>query len=150
MNFRRIPCHDDGRMSQSGVDETGAAMLLANEITAATNKHEVPYGLLVKVGEHKGKVFPLCSTRFVVGRGEKCDLRLQSHRVSRAHSVFVPTQHGVVFSNLGNRNPAKVNGERVLHPTKLRLGDQIDICSFIIELVMVVPPEPTTSQPSAE
>lgn len=110
------------------------------QIAVATTAHvkEPPsYGLLVRAGQDKGKLFHITKDRFLIGRGEKCDVRLQSQRVNQTHCIFVPTRSGIVFSNLGNRNRAKVNGEPVRSNVKLTPGDLIDVCTFVVELVLV-------------
>ena len=100
-------------------------------------KEPPPYGLLVRAGQDKGKLFLITNDRFLIGRGEKCDVRLQSQRVNQTHCIFVPTRSGIVFSNLGKRNRAKVNGEPVRRNVKLAPGDLIDVCTFVVELVLI-------------
>ncbi len=76
--------------------------------------------------------------RYVIGRGETCDMRLASDEVSREHAAIVRRWDGVVVQDLGSKNGVSVNHEtgselRVrdgdlvrIGPATLRLSDPAD------------------------
>jgi pSer/pThr/pTyr-binding forkhead associated (FHA) protein len=76
--------------------------------------------------------------RYVIGRGETCDMRLSSDEVSREHAAIVRRWDGVVIQDLGSKNGVSVNhqtgdelrvrdGDLVrMGPATLRLSDPAD------------------------
>lgn len=95
------------------------------------------YGLRVLAGEFENAEFAVRSERFVVGRGERCDLRFHAQHISRAHCVFVPTVNGLMISDLHSRNGTRVNGMPILRSSKLKVGDRIAIGSTVMLVVLV-------------
>lgn len=92
-------------------------------------------GLRAIDGEYLGREFALVSGRLLVGRGERSDLRLHSQRVSRAHCVFVRTDHHVIVSDLKSRLGTRVNGHAIERSTRLSLGDRVSVGSCVLQLV---------------
>lgn len=76
--------------------------------------------------------------RYVVGRGETCDMRLSSDEISREHAALVRRWDGVVVQDLDSKNGVAVNdqtggelrvrdGDLVrIGPATLRLSDPAD------------------------
>lgn len=78
--------------------------------------------------------------RYVIGRGESCDMRLVSDEISREHVAVIRRWDGVVVQDLGSKNGVTVNaqtqagGERRVRdgdlvrvgPATLRLSDPAD------------------------
>ena len=106
------------------------------------------FGLRAVAGEFVGTEFPIPSSRFVIGRSERSDLRLVSQRVSRAHCLLVVTRAGLVLADLGSRNGTAVNGTLISRSTKLKLGDQIAVGSSLFCLISM--PVLTNSEPAAD
>lgn len=71
-----------------------------------------------------------------VGRGTEAHVRLDEHRVSRAHAVFV--RHGRYFRVLDNRssNGTFVNG-RAITTTNIENGDVILVGPVALQYVVV-------------
>ncbi|QDV35193.1 FHA domain-containing protein [Tautonia plasticadhaerens] len=69
--------------------------------------------LIVVQGKPEGKVIPLATTRFRVGRGEGCHLRPNNEQVSRNHSEVEVLEDSVVVRDLGSRNGTFVNNQRL-------------------------------------
>jgi len=83
--------------------------------------------LKVVSGAHAGKEIPITVPRFLVGRGEGCQLRPQSDMVSRQHAELVIKDRKLVVSDLGSRNGTIVNGEKISGPRALAIGDLVRI-----------------------
>jgi hypothetical protein len=67
--------------------------------------------------------------RLVIGRGSKCDLRLDSRYVSRHHAVLTITPDEVFVVDLRSTNTTLVNGQ-VTASQKLEHGDLLAIGNF--------------------
>jgi pSer/pThr/pTyr-binding forkhead associated (FHA) protein len=65
--------------------------------------------------------------RYVVGRGETCDLQLASEEISREHVEIFRLWDGVVVNDLGSKNGLRVNDVLVLERRRLRDGDRLEI-----------------------
>lgn len=111
---------------------------------------KMQFALRAVAGEFQGSEFPINSERFVVGRGERCDLRLVSQRISRAHCLLVQTETGLVLSDLGSRNGTSLNGQYVTKATKLKLGDQITLDSCVLRLISSPVLPPSTLEPEED
>lgn len=69
--------------------------------------------LIVVQGKPEGKVIPLVTPRFRIGRGEGCHLRPNNEQVSRNHSEVELTDEGVILRDLGSRNGTYLNNQRL-------------------------------------
>ena len=68
----------------------------------------------------------------LIGRGEDCRLRIHSSTVSRHHArVRVHGDH-VVLEDLGSKNGTFVSGQKVLAPTPLQGGEEIQVGSITL------------------
>ena len=65
--------------------------------------------LVVVEGVHQGKVIPLKTERFEIGRGESCQPRPKSPTVSIRHCAIVRRGRNVVVEDLGSSNGTLVN-----------------------------------------
>ena len=77
-----------------------------------------------------GRIVPVTSRRFVVGRSRECDVQVEDGNVSRRHFELVhedPSAWLVV--DLGSTNGTEVNGRRVAGRKQLGDGDRITIGS---------------------
>jgi pSer/pThr/pTyr-binding forkhead associated (FHA) protein len=72
----------------------------------------------------------------VVGRDRRCDVRIESFRVSRRHCrlALALDGDGVLVCDLGSTNGIQINGRRVDRGV-LRPGDELSIayCRFQLE-----------------
>lgn len=92
--------------------------------------------------------------KFLIGRGEDCDLRVESDFVSTYHCVLLLDEYTLRLRDLASKNGTFVNGNRVgastiilLHDDTLSIGDVL----LLIDLTQGTPKsEPTVSQPQAE
>ena len=110
--------------------------------------------LTVLRGASKGKKILIAKPQYVVGRSEKCQLRLNHEAISRQHCAFLVSPDKVVLRDLGSRNGTLVNGKKIETKTELKTGDEIQFgpLSFQVQIIdqagKVVKPKATT--PAAE
>jgi pSer/pThr/pTyr-binding forkhead associated (FHA) protein len=84
--------------------------------------------LVVVRGKPEGKVIPLASQTFKIGRGETCHLRPNSEQVSREHAEFTLTADSIHVRDLGSRNGTLVNGKALTsEPCKLKDRDLVQV-----------------------
>jgi len=70
----------------------------------------------------------------VIGRsGPGIDLPLDHPSISRLHAEVEYGDGRAVLRDLGSSNGTFVNGERILHPRPLRVGDRIDIGPYSLQ-----------------
>jgi pSer/pThr/pTyr-binding forkhead associated (FHA) protein len=70
----------------------------------------------------------------VVGRDRRCDIRINSCRVSRRHCCLVSGGGDVLVRDLGSTNGTRING-RCVEAGVLRPGDELSIahCRYHLE-----------------
>jgi predicted component of type VI protein secretion system len=112
--------------------------------------------LIVVQGKPEGKMIPLQTPLFKIGRGESCNLRPNSEEVSREHAEFSMTADSVTIRDLGSRNGTLVNGKRLTEPCKLKDSDLIQIgpLTFAVSIqgapVAKSAPKPAAKPPSPD
>src|SRR5580698_4698228 len=87
-------------------------------------------------GKHQGKLIPLNSKKFLVGREQDCHLRPNSDLVSRHHCVFSTDEYSVRLRDLGSTNGTMVNGEPLRGEIPLKSGDRVTIGKLELEVVI--------------
>jgi len=90
--------------------------------------------LVVIQGRPKGKHFVFPPGDYYFGRGDECQVRLNSAMISRQHCLLRVKDTGVSVRDLGSRNGTLVNGVLISKEQRLRLGDQIQLGSLVLEL----------------
>lgn len=97
--------------------------------------------LKVATGSHAGKEIAIASEKFLIGRGDSCQLRPKSDSVSRRHCVLVVRDGRVLVQDLKSRNGTFVNEKR-LPPDRakvLKPGDMLRVGKLEFEVVINVP-----------
>lgn len=97
--------------------------------------------LKVATGSHAGKEIGIASEKFLIGRGDSCQLRPKSDSVSRRHCVLVVRDGRVLVQDLKSRNGTFVNEKR-LPPDRakvLKAGDILRVGKLEFEVVVKVP-----------
>lgn len=87
-------------------------------------------------GKHQGKLIPLATKKFLVGREQDCHLRPNSDLVSRHHCVFSIDDYAVRLRDLGSTNGTLVNGTNLRGEVILKAGDRISIGKLELEVVI--------------
>jgi len=86
-----------------------------------------PPRLVVLMGDQRGRRYRLEGEAFVLGRAEGCEIQLDDTRISRRHArVFREGEHWYI-EDLDSRNGTLVGGEEITAPTRLSLGDRIQL-----------------------
>jgi pSer/pThr/pTyr-binding forkhead associated (FHA) protein len=83
--------------------------------------------LLVETGPARGRVIPLPTTVFTIGRGSKCHLRPLSLEVSKLHCAIACWAGKVSVRDLKSVNGTFVNGERVEGEVRIKDGDHLQV-----------------------
>lgn len=85
------------------------------------------FELVVLQNGAEGKRIPLVTPQFKIGRGETCNLRPNSERVSREHAEFTIKDNTLNVRDLGSRNGTLVNGKPIAETAILTRGDQVTV-----------------------
>lgn len=83
----------------------------------------------------RGQRRALPEGRFLIGRGDDCQLTLDDPLASRVHAALLVRPGRVVVEDLGSRNGVRVNGERVEVSKELAIGDVVRIGAEDMALV---------------
>ena len=83
--------------------------------------------LIVVGGKNSGQAIPVSGPKFFIGRGEDCQLRPRSDRVSRQHCAIVQEEGLVLVRDFGSKNGTFVNGEPVKAERELKAGDRLKV-----------------------
>ncbi|MBI1347674.1 FHA domain-containing protein [bacterium] len=92
--------------------------------------------LKVLGGKFQGKLIPLVTKRFLVGREQDCHLRPNSESVSRHHCAFLVDDFAIRLRDLGSTNGTRVNGELIHSEVLLNDGDEIQIGKLQLQLAL--------------
>lgn len=79
-----------------------------------------------------GRTIPL-EGRCLLGRHHSCQLVLPDAKASRCHALLWRDQGGCWLVDLDSRNGTWLNGVRLLHPVRLKPGDEIRVGSHALK-----------------
>ena len=94
--------------------------------------------LIVANGKQMGKKVSISSSKFLIGRGEECNLRPQSSLVSRTHCVILIEKDSAAIEDLHSTNGTLVNNERLAERRELKNGDRIKVGMLELEVQVAV------------
>ncbi|MGW8258111.1 MAG: FHA domain-containing protein [Thermoguttaceae bacterium] len=94
--------------------------------------------LLVLEGKNKGLEIPIVGAEFLIGRGEGCNLRPASDRVSRKHCAILRQEGRVTVIDLNSTNHTFVNGEQITGEHELKNGDRLKVGMLEFEVQLSV------------
>ena len=94
--------------------------------------------LVVVGGRQAGTEIPIPGPKYLIGRGEDCQLRPQSNLVSRRHCAIVLEEGRALLQDFGSTNGTYVNGERVKDEQELKNGDRLKIGVIELEVQLAV------------
>jgi pSer/pThr/pTyr-binding forkhead associated (FHA) protein len=97
--------------------------------------------LIVASGKNQGKEIPLPGKQFLIGRGEGCQLRPASERISRKHCAILVAEGRVIARDLGSTNGTTVNGTRITGDQDLKNGDKLNVggvLEFVVQLTVEI------------
>ena len=90
--------------------------------------------LKVLDGKHAGQEIRVAGPKFLIGRGDDCQLRPKSDSVSRRHCMLQIDEGRVTVRDLGSRNGTLVNDQRVEGQFALKTGDRLSIGQLKFEV----------------
>lgn len=90
--------------------------------------------LKVVGGKQAGQEILIGGPKFLIGRGEECQLRPNSEAVSRQHCVLQVEDGRATVCDLGSRNGTLVNDQRVEGRYTLKTGDRLTIGQLRFEV----------------
>jgi pSer/pThr/pTyr-binding forkhead associated (FHA) protein len=90
--------------------------------------------LKVLGGKQAGQEIPIAGPKFLIGRGEECQLRPNSDAVSRQHCMLQLEDGRATVCDLGSRNGTLVNDQRVEGRYTLKTGDRLTIGQLRFEV----------------
>ena len=93
--------------------------------------------LKVVGGKQDGKLIPLSTKKFLIGREHDCHLRPNSESVSRHHCAITIDDFSVRVRDLGSSNGTHLNGTRIIGSQPASNGDQLTVggLEFVIQFV---------------
>lgn len=83
--------------------------------------------LVVAQGVHTGKVIPITTPEFIIGRDPQCQLRPASPAVSKQHCALAIRDGKVFVRDCGSTNGTFVNGEQVAADREVKAGDRLRV-----------------------
>jgi pSer/pThr/pTyr-binding forkhead associated (FHA) protein len=92
--------------------------------------------LVVAQGVHTGKVIPIGTAQFLIGRDPHCNLRPASPSISKQHCGIFIRGNNVFVQDYGSTNGTCVNGEQVAGEQEVASGDKLKVgpLEFVIEI----------------
>jgi predicted component of type VI protein secretion system len=103
--------------------------------------------LVVAKGKSAGRVVPVTSSKFFIGRAPACHLRPGSNRISRHHCAILVKGGVVAVRDFGSTNGTHVNGERVRGQQELKDGDHLTLGPIAFEVRVVTDAEVEQQRP---
>jgi len=94
--------------------------------------------LVVTKGKHAGTAVPVPGPKFLIGRGEECQLRPNSDLISRQHCALLLEEGRLVVRDFNSRNGTFVNDQRVDGQHELKNGDRLRVGQLEFEVQFTV------------
>lgn len=96
--------------------------------------------LKVVSGTHEGKIIPIKDEKFLIGRGESCQLRPKSESISRKHCAIVQKDGRLLLVDLKSRNGTFINEKQVSSDKAkiLKNGDRLRCGQLEFEILLEV------------
>jgi len=101
--------------------------------------------LKVVGGKQDGKLIPLNTKKFLIGREQDCHLRPSNESVSRHHCAITIDDFSVRVRDLGSSNGTSINGKRIIGVQEADPGDALRIGNLEFEIVFTRSGAPVAS-----
>ena len=89
---------------------------------------EDPPLLVAQAGPLEGQRWQI-SQPLVLGRDQRCDIKISDRQISRFHARLTPTPEGVLLEDMGSKNGTHHNGISLTSPVVLQDGDSVSIAT---------------------
>jgi anti-anti-sigma factor len=87
-----------------------------------------PVELVVEIGKARGQVVPVRTSKFVIGRDRRCQLRPNSDTISRVHAIIEQRDGKVFVRDYGTKNGTVVNGQTLRGEERMvKDGDRLQV-----------------------
>jgi pSer/pThr/pTyr-binding forkhead associated (FHA) protein len=92
--------------------------------------------LVVAQGVHSGKIIPITTGQFLIGRDPHCNLRPASPAVSKQHCGIFQREDKVVVQDYGSTNGTLINGAQIVGEQQINNDDKLKIgpLEFVIRI----------------
>ena len=104
--------------------------------------------LVVAQGVHQGKVIPVTTADFVIGRDPQCQLRPASPAVSKQHCGLAVRDGKVYVRDCGSTNGTFLNAEQVAGEREAKSGDRLRVGPLEFDIKIEVG-APVAAKPAA-
>lgn len=101
--------------------------------------------LKVVGGKQDGKLIPLNTKKFLIGREQDCHLRPSNESVSRHHCAITIDDFSVRVRDLGSSNGTSINGKRIIGVQEAEPGDALTVGNLEFEIVYTKSGAPVAS-----
>ena len=112
--------------------------------TAGSSAGQSPLAFEITRGRTESPLRPISRDRFLIGSGERCDLRLGGSDVPAIHSVVYIDGSDIWLETVADSPELRVNG-RLTRSAALEPGDELEIGSFCLTLHRVKASEPAAT-----
>lgn len=82
-------------------------------------------------GRHR---FAMVGEEIIIGRAPSCDIAIGHKSISRRHLRIAMDGGTFLAEDLGSQNGTRINNKRINGPTSFRIGDQIQMSEFTLEV----------------
>ncbi len=113
-------------------DERG---LPSTAIEPALAEAILPLALQARAGLEPGGTIPLVDGTLVIGRGAGADLQIDLSTLDPRHARLTIAGSRVEVEDLASALGTYVNGDRVTAPTRLAVGDALQVGTVVLEVV---------------
>lgn len=94
------------------------------------------WAIRILSGSQAGQIFPLNAGRHRVGRGQTCEVKINSDSVSKEHATLLVTDDKVIVTDMNSRNGTYVNGIRIQNQ-RIEVGDKIGLHDVLLDVMKV-------------
>lgn len=108
------------------------------------------YLVVLTDGKSLGRIIPVASPTFTIGRDAACQLRPASTLISKRHCVLMVQETGAFVRDFDSTNGTFVNDTRIETETPLRQDDVLRVGPLAFRVVLETSQSPFTATPSPE
>ena len=103
--------------------------------------------LVVASGVHQGKIIPVATQQFLIGRDPQCQLRPASQSISKQHCILIVRNRSVILKDFGSTNGTFLNEEQVDPEVEITIksGDRVRVgpLDFTVQIALTSPSDST-------
>ena len=85
-------------------------------------------------GHLAGQILPLQEGRYILGRGEDCQIIVPDDGISKKHAALEVDEHGVFIQDLKSSNGTFINGVKV-QESEIQEKEKVSICKTTFDIV---------------